>query len=142
MRMADLWPFLWIPASPVGFKAQHCAFLPGLPLLLPLHCCQCSTARNVFGAYQARTGSGCVGKISVIMSIQPCLGFFNSIEKSQRHYASTLGGAGPCYIFHGLIQSSSAVPWHSVMVPARGPPGTKLLPAPRLCAPCCPCSPS
>lgn len=104
-RMTDLWelPFLWISDT-----AQHCAFLPGLPLLLPLHCCQHSA--GVFGACQARRRSGCVGKISVIMSIQLCLGFFNLLEKSQRHYSSTLGGAGPCYIFQGPIQSSSAVP--------------------------------
>lgn len=120
-RMDILWelPLLWISDT-----AQHCAFLPGLPLLLPLHCYQCSAARNVLGAHQARTVSGCVGKISVIMSIQLCLGFFNLIEKSQRHYSSTLGGTGPCYILHGYvfsIQSSSAVPWLSVMVPAIGP---------------------
>lgn len=72
--MTDLWelPFLWISDT-----AQHCAFLPGLPLLLPLHCYQHSAARNVLGACHARRCSGCVGKISVIMSIQLCLGFFN-----------------------------------------------------------------
>lgn len=138
-RMADLWefPFLWISDT-----AQHCAFLPGLPLLLPLHCYQCSAARNVLGACQARRGSGCVGKISVIMSIQLCLRFFNLIEKKQRHYSSKPGGAGPCCIFYGVIQSSSAVPQHSMVIPAMGPPGTNLLPAPSLCAPRCPCSPS
>lgn len=115
--MADLWelPLLWIPDT-----TQHCAFLPGLPLLLPLHCYQCCAARNALGAHQARRGSGCGGKISVIMSIQLCLRFLNFIEKSQRHYSSTLGGAGPCSIYHGLIQSSSAVPQHSTL-PAMGP---------------------
>lgn len=67
---------------------------------------------------------------------------FSLIEKSQRHYSSTLGGAGPCCIFHGLIQSSSAMPQHSVVIPAMGPSGTNLLPAPSLCVPCCPCSSS
>lgn len=128
--MADTWelPLLWISCSVSCFPSWAAPRAASSALLQEM--------------CQARRGSGCVGKISVIMSIQVCLGFFNLIEKSQRHYSSTLGGAGPCYIFHGLVQSSSAVPWHSVVVPAMGPPGTKLLPALSLCAPHCPCSPS
>lgn len=125
-------------ASPVDFRHSSASCFPSWAVpraatsVLLQEMCLC----------QARRGSGCVGKISFIVSIQLCLGSFNLIEKSQRHYSSPLGGAGPCYIFHGLVQSSSAVPWHSVVVPAMGPPGTKLLPALSLSAPHCPCSPS
>lgn len=75
--MADTWelPLLWISCS-VSCFPSWAAPRAASSALLQETC-------------QARRGSGCVGKISVIMSIQVCLGFFNLIEKSQRHYSST-----------------------------------------------------